>query len=126
MRVFAIDNIDAIAVQPQTFERPSDFNLEAYGAHSVSGVFQGTDLTDVTVRFSPVIAKAATAASIARDRRIERRADGSVDITYRVADPLEIVRWSLSWGTEGEVIAPPSAREHARSIARTLAKTYDV
>jgi predicted DNA-binding transcriptional regulator YafY len=125
MRVFAIDNIDAIAVQPQTFERPADFNLEAYGAHSVSGVWQSSDLTDVTVRFSPVVAKAAAAASVARDRRIERREDGSVEITYRVADPLEIVRWSLSWGTEGEVIAPPSAREHARTIARTLAQTYE-
>lgn len=125
MRVFAVDNIDAIAVQPQTFERPADFNLEAYGAHSVSGVWQSSDLTDVTVRFSPIIAKAATAASVARDRRIERRDDGSVEITYRVADPLEIVRWSLSWGTEGEVIAPESAREHARTIARALAKTYE-
>jgi predicted DNA-binding transcriptional regulator YafY len=124
MRVFAIDNIDAIAVQPQTFERPADFNLEAYGAHSVSGVWQSSDLTDVTVRFSPIIAKAAAAASVARDRRIERRDDGSVEITYRVADPLEIVRWSLSWGTEGEVIAPESAREHARTIAQALAKTY--
>ena len=69
MRVFAIDNIDAIAVLPQTFERPADFNLEAYGAHSVSGVWQSSDLTDVTVRFSPVVAKAAAAASVARDRR---------------------------------------------------------
>jgi predicted DNA-binding transcriptional regulator YafY len=124
MRVFAVDNIDAITVLPQTFERPADFNLEAYGAHSVSGVRQSAELTEVTVRFSPVVAKAATAASVARDRRVERRGDGSVEITYRVADPLEIVRWSLSWGTEGEVVAPPSAREHARALARALAKTY--
>ena len=88
-------------------------------------VTQSRDLTDVTVRFSPVVAKAATAASVARDRRVERGDDGSVDITYRVADPLEIVRWSLSWGTEGEVIAPPSAREHARALARALAATYE-
>ncbi len=124
MRVFAVDNIDAIAVQPQTFERPADFNLEAYGAHSVSGVWQSADLTDVTVRFSPVVAKAASAASVARDRRVERRDDGTVEITYRVADPLEIVRWSLSWGTEAEVIAPPAAREHARAIAGALAARY--
>jgi predicted DNA-binding transcriptional regulator YafY len=78
----------------------------------------------VTVRFSPVVARAAAAASVARDRRIERLDDGSVEITYSVGDPLEIVRWSLSWGTEGEVIAPDSAREHARTIAHALAKTY--
>ncbi len=125
MRVFAVDNIDAVAVQPQTFERPADFNLDAYGANSVSGVTHGGVLTGVTVRFSPIVAKAASAASVARDRTIERRADGSIDITYRVADPLEIVRWSLSWGTEGEVIAPPSARASARALAQALSRTYE-
>ncbi len=125
MRVFAVDNVDTVQVQPQTFERPADFNLDAYGANSVSGVTHGGVLTDVTVRFSPIVAQAASAASVARDRRIERRSDGSIDITYRVADPLEIVRWSLSWGTEGEVIAPPSARASARSLAQALSRTYD-
>ena len=124
MRVFAVDNVDAVHVQPQTFERPADFNLDAYGANSVSGVRVG-ELTDVTVRFSPIVAKAASAANVARDRRIERRGDGSIDITYRVADPLEIVRWSLSWGTEGEVIAPPSARASARTLAQALSRTYE-
>lgn len=124
MRVFAVDNIDAVQVQPQTFERPVDFNLEAYGAHSVSGVRHGAELTDVTVRFSHIVAKAAIAANVGRDRRIEREADGTVTITYRIADPLEIVRWSMSWGTEAEILAPPSAREQARGIAQSLAQTY--
>jgi predicted DNA-binding transcriptional regulator YafY len=125
MRVFAVDNIAAPAVLPQTFERPADFNLEAYGAHSVSGVLHGTQLTDVTVQFSPIVAKAAIAANVARDRQIEREPDGRVRITYRVADPLEIVRWSLSWGTEAEVLSPPSARAQAREIARALAGRYE-
>jgi predicted DNA-binding transcriptional regulator YafY len=124
MRVFAVDNIDALQVQPQTFERPADFNLDAYGANSVSGVRQG-ELTDVTVRFSPIVAKAASAASVARDRTIVRNADGSIEITYRVAEPLEIVRWSLSWGTEGEVLAPPSARASARDLARAISRSYE-
>jgi predicted DNA-binding transcriptional regulator YafY len=125
MRVFAVDNVDAIVVQPQTFERPVDFNLDAYGANSVSGVRHGGELTAVTVRFSPIVAKAATAATVSRERRIERHDDGSIDITYHVADPLEIVRWSLSWGTEGEVIAPPSARASARALALALSRTYE-
>jgi predicted DNA-binding transcriptional regulator YafY len=123
MRVFAVDNIDAVAVQPQTFERPADFNLDAYGANSVSGVRQG-DLTPVTVRFSPIVAKAAAAASVARERTIARHDDGSIEITYAVADPLEIVRWSLSWGTEGEVIAPESARSAARSLTQAMSRRY--
>ncbi|MEA2687697.1 MAG: hypothetical protein QOD51_304 [Candidatus Eremiobacteraeota bacterium] len=125
MRVFAVDNVSDIAVTPQTFEKPADFNLEAYGANSVSGVVHGDAVFEVTVRFSPVIAKAAAAASpIARDRRIVRREDGGVDITYRVADPLEIVRWSFGWGAEAEVLAPDEARQAAADIAGRVAARY--
>ncbi|MDQ6926782.1 MAG: WYL domain-containing protein, partial [Candidatus Eremiobacteraeota bacterium] len=125
MRVFAVDNVSEVAITPQTFERPADFNLEAYGAHSVSGVVHGANVADVTVRFSPVVAKAATAAStVARDRRVVRRDDGGVDITYRVSDPIEIVRFSLGWGAEAEVVAPEEARRAAADIARRLAARY--
>jgi predicted DNA-binding transcriptional regulator YafY len=124
MRVFAIDNVATVGVTPQTFERPADFNLDAYGANSVSGVFHGATLTDVTVRFSPIVAKAAAAGSVARERRVARRDDGGVDITYRVSDPFEIVRWSLGWGAEAEVIAPASARDAAREIAQRVAERY--
>ncbi len=125
MRVFAVDNVSDVAITPQKFERPADFNLEAYGAHSVSGVVHGQSVADVTVRFSPVVAKAATAAStVARDRRVVRRDDGGVDITYRVSDPIEIVRFSLGWGAEAEVVAPEEARRAAADIARRLAARY--
>jgi predicted DNA-binding transcriptional regulator YafY len=124
MRVFAVDNASEVVVTPQTFEKPADFNLDAYGANSVSGVVQGNADVDVTVRFSPLIAKAATASAIARDRRVVRRDDGGVDITYRVADPLEIVRWSFGWGGEAEVLAPEDARTAAAEIALHVAARY--
>jgi predicted DNA-binding transcriptional regulator YafY len=124
MRVFAVDNISAPAITPQTFEKPVDFNLEAYGANSVSGVYHANTLTEVTVRFSPVVAKAARAAQVARERRVEPLPDGGVEITYRVVDPLEIVRWTMRWGAEAEVVAPGSARAAAASIAREVAARY--
>jgi predicted DNA-binding transcriptional regulator YafY len=125
MRVFAVDNVSDVSITPQKFERPADFNLEAYGARSVSGVVHGQSIADVTVRFSRVVAKAATAAStVARDRRVEQRDDGGVDITYRVSDPIEIVRFSLGWGAEAEVVAPEEARRAAADIARKLAARY--
>lgn len=124
MRVFAVDNVSDVAITPQTFERPADFNLEAYGANSVSGVRDAGTLGAVTVRFSPVVAKAAAARRIARDQQAARREDGSVEITYRVVDPLEIVRFSLGWGAEAEVVAPPEARAAAAELVRAVAARY--
>ena len=124
MRVFAVDNVSDVATTPQTFERPADFNLEAYGANSVSGVVQSDTVAEVTVRFSRVVAKAAAARTIARDQRLTRRPDGGVDITYRVSDPLEIVRFSLGWGAEAEVVAPDEARRVAGDLVRALVDRY--
>jgi len=124
MRVFAVDNITKPSVLPATYEKPADFNLDAFGANSVSGVIQTESLEPVTVAFSAIVAKAAAASHVARERALVRRDDGSVEITYRVGDPLEIVRWSMGWGAEAEVIAPPSARDAAREIALRLASRY--
>ena len=125
MRVFAIDNIERLDVLSATFVRPRDFNVEAFGAHSVSGVRHAVDLVEVTIRFSPIVAKAAAASDIARDRHVTPGEDGSVEIRYRVAEPLEIVRWSFGWGTEAEVVGPPTAREAATALARALAARYE-
>ncbi len=124
MRVFAIDNISEVQTLPDTFVRPADFNLEAFGAHSVSGVMHAATRSEVTVRFSPVVAKAAIAAPVSRERRVERSDDGAVEITYAVVDPVEVVRWSFGWGAEAEVIAPEAARGIARDLARTIADRY--
>jgi proteasome accessory factor B len=124
MRVFAVDNVSDVTATPQTFERPADFNLEAYGANSVSGVWHAETVAEVTVRFSPIVAKAAAARTVARDQRMVRRPDGGVDITYRVSDPLEIVRFSLGWGAEAEVVAPDDARRAAGELVRALAARY--
>lgn len=124
MRVFAVDNITEPQMLSTTFERPTDFNLDAFGANSVSGVVHAEQLTEVTVRFSPIVAKAAAVAPASRDRRVERRPDGGVEIVYSVADPLEIVRWSLSWGAEAEVISPPAARDAAKRLLEIITSRY--
>jgi predicted DNA-binding transcriptional regulator YafY len=124
MRVFAVDNISDPQSLAATFERPTDFNLDAFGAHSVSGVVHADQLTEVTVRFSPIVAKAAVLAPAARSRRVERAADGSAEVTYAVADPMEIVRWSLSWGAEAEVLRPLSARESAKALLGAISSRY--
>lgn len=124
MRVFAVDNVSDAQMLSATFERPREFDLEAFGAHSVSGVMHAERLTEVTVRFSKIVAKAASLAPAAQRRRMERRPDGSVEITYAVADPTEIVRWSLSWGAEAEIVAPAEARAAARALSQAIAARY--
>jgi len=123
-RTFAVDSVSAPVALAQTFVRPSGFNIEAYAAASISGVLHGDETTEVCVRFAPRVAKAAAAARIVAERQVEQRPDGGVEISYRVADVDELVRWVLGWGAQAEVIAPSAARARIATLAAEIAQKY--
>ncbi|MEO6990296.1 MAG: WYL domain-containing protein [Candidatus Baltobacteraceae bacterium] len=123
-RVFALDNVSAARLGVRRFEPPSDFDIEAFAADSISGIMHGGSPVAVTVRFAAVVASAAKADRIVRERSVVDRADGSVEITYAVSDPDELVRWTLRWGAEAEILAPAHVRANAGAIAAAIAARY--
>jgi predicted DNA-binding transcriptional regulator YafY len=124
MRTFAVDSVSDPRLLVRTFVRPNDFNIEAYAAASISGVLHAAQTTEVRVRFAVRVAKAAIAARVVAEREVEHRPDGSVEITYRVADVDELVRWVLGWGTQAEIVAPRSARQRVAELSRDIAAKY--
>jgi len=108
----------------RTFVRPESFNVEAYAAASISGVLHGNQTTEVRVRFAPRVAKAAIAARVVAERSIEQLDGGSAEITYRVGDVDELVRWVLGWGAQAEILAPPEARTRIATLAKEIATKY--
>jgi predicted DNA-binding transcriptional regulator YafY len=80
----------------------------------------------VTVRFAPLVAGAAKADRVVRERSIVDLPDGGVEITYAVADPHEFVRWTLRWGAEAEISGPPEVRDEARAVVARLAERYAI
>jgi predicted DNA-binding transcriptional regulator YafY len=123
-RTFAVDSVTEPSVLAQTFVRPTDFNVEAYAAASISGVLHNEETTEVRVSFAPRVAKAATAARIVADFHVEHRADGSTEIAYRVADVDELVRWVLGWGAQAEILGPEAVRARVAAVAAEIAKKY--
>ena len=123
-RVFAIDNITEATLGAKTFIKPGDFDLDAFAAHSISGVLYGELQTDVVVRFERPIAKAAMAARVVAERNIVTHDDGSVSITYRVSDVEELLRWTFSWGAQAEVIGPPEIRTRSAALLKSMIDRY--
>jgi len=124
-RVFALDAIAGARVSPGRFSRPPDFDIEAFAARSVSGIMHGAETLRVRVRYSPVIARAAAADRIVRERTIAEGADGSVEIEYAVADGDEFVRWTMKWGAEAEILTPLTVRASAAALARAILLRYE-
>ncbi|MHB8146395.1 MAG: helix-turn-helix transcriptional regulator [Vulcanimicrobiaceae bacterium] len=123
-RTFAVDNIHDPNVLAKTFAKPRDFNIEEFAAESISGVLHGGQATHVRVRFDARVAKAAIAARVLAGREIDRQSDGSVEISYRVADTDELVRWVLGWGAQAEVLAPDDVRARAAALVDEMAARY--
>lgn len=126
MRTFAVDSIADLDVQGRTFTRPSDFNVEAFAASSISGVLHSDATTRVTVRFASRVSKAAVAARVVAGRNVARQNDGSVEITYDVADADELLRWVLGWGSQAEVLSPPDARDRLRMLLAEISSKYEL
>jgi predicted DNA-binding transcriptional regulator YafY len=124
MRTFAVDSVATVDVLGKTFSRPEGFNVEAFAAASISGVLHADQTSEVRVRFAARVAKAAAAARIVAEREVESLADGSVEISYRVADVDELVRWVLGWGSQAEIVAPAEARARIAEVTRDIATKY--
>jgi predicted DNA-binding transcriptional regulator YafY len=123
-RVFALDNISKPRIAPQHYAIPDDFDLEAFAARSVSGIMHSETVTTVTVRYSKVVARAAKADRVVRERTIRERRDGDVEIDYTVESTDEFLRWVLKWGAEAIVVGPPPIRAAAATLARAIAARY--
>jgi predicted DNA-binding transcriptional regulator YafY len=125
-RVFAVDSVSGLTVLAQTFTKPTNFSIEDFASTSISGVLHSSRTTEVRVRFAPRVAKAAIAARIVADRAVDKRSDGSVDITYNVADADELARWVLGWGAQAEIVAPDDVRDRVRMLIAQIAAKYEL
>ena len=118
IRIFALERILEWAAAEAKFERALDFDFDAH-MQSALGIFRGEE-ADVRLRFHP------SAAPFVKEREwhgtqvLETEDDGSVVLTMRVADTLELRRWVLSFGAEVEVVAPESLRDEVRNEAQSI------
>jgi predicted DNA-binding transcriptional regulator YafY len=124
-RYFALDRIEAIPVRAGSFvRRPIP---QSYISGDAIGMMQnGAEPVEVTVRFAPVIAPSVASREWQCGQVVSRRLDGSIDITVRVADGDEAIRWALGFGDAARVVAPPRAVAIANRTALRIAQAYAV
>ncbi len=98
---------------------------EQYASDDVIGFIKGGDKAiDVTVELSANVARSATARGWQAGQRIEKLSDGRARMTFVVSDLGEVVRWTLGFGADARIIAPPEAVALARNTVGQIAKAY--
>ena len=55
---------------------------------------------------------------------LERQKNGSIIMTLRVTDTVELYSWILGWGEKVKVLEPPELRQDIIETAREMLAVY--
>lgn len=120
IRHFKVDRIEEIESSEFKFERPTDFNLATHLEPSF-GIFQGTTMVMVSVRFHGSAARLVKESIWHQAQKIVENSDGSILADFELSATEEIKRWIFSFGKSAEVLSPKSLRDEiARDIQDML------
>ncbi len=127
-RVYRISNIHALTVRDDTFERPADFDLEAFWAASTQRFEAEIFTGEARLRLTRAGLKRLSYLGAAQ-AKIATEALATLDgETCEVSVPIESVDHAaadfLRLGVEAQVLEPPALRERMRQTATALATLY--
>ncbi len=113
IRVFRVDRVESAALLEERYAMPDDFELDEIVRDG--RVFAGTPAETARVRYAPAVARWVAE----REGRVADP-DGSITVTYPLADPDWVVRHVLQYGADAEVLEPEHARAAVRARLATL------
>jgi predicted DNA-binding transcriptional regulator YafY len=121
-RIFAVERIRELKMLAARFEARPGFNVEEY-LKDIWGIIKG-EIVPVKVIFSRSVARYIRDRLWHPSQKLRELPDGSLELTLRVADTLEVRRWILGYGMEAEVVEPPALREALGEQAAALARKF--
>lgn len=128
LRTFALPRIGPVFVMKRQFDRPADFDLARHLADSfgVWGPSADGKRTPVRLRFTGYAAQQLRERVWHPSQKLHPGPDAeSVEATFMLGRLEELERWILSWGTNVEVLSPPSLRARIAGIAREVSARHD-
>jgi predicted DNA-binding transcriptional regulator YafY len=121
IRDFALDRIVDIAILPEEeFNIPADFDPQEYLSRAFR-MFRG-ETCRVVVRFDPYQARWIRERIWHSTQKITELDDGGLLFEVE-ANPEEIKRWIIGYGSHAEIVSPPFLREEVKEeIQKTLSR----
>lgn len=108
VRLFALTGFERIALTMDAFERPEDFDLNAWLQRSF-GIWQ-EQVYDVVWRFKPEASVAARQYLFHPTQAMIDEPDGSLTVSFRAGGLREMCWYLFRWGDQVEVLSPPELR----------------
>lgn len=123
LRDFNLSRIASAQLQDSTFTVRPSFRFEEFFG-SAFGIYRGGEVQEVTLRFSPEKARWVKGQVWHKDQSSRMLKDGSLEMSFPVADFSEVVMEVLRHGSGVEVIRPERLRELIKKEALNIAGLY--
>jgi len=126
LRTRKVERIEGIALTPEPFEIPSDFDPVSLLAGAWGIWFDEEDRpTKVVLRFHRRVARRVRESVWHPSQRIdEDPANGDLLWTAEVDEIQELLPWVRGWGADCEVVEPEELKVQMINEARRLAEKY--
>jgi predicted DNA-binding transcriptional regulator YafY len=122
-RIFRVNRIKKMEFTGVRGIIVSDYSFAAR-FHDTFSAFVSEGATTVKVRFTKRIAPYIQESLWHGSQQITPLPDGGILYEVHVGYPKEVAWWTLSWGSEGEILEPPELRAYVAEEVRKMGALY--
>jgi predicted DNA-binding transcriptional regulator YafY len=123
LRNFVFGRMSDLKVLENTFTIPKSFNIQEH-LQSAFGIYKGIPTKEVCLRFSPEKARWVEGQVWHKEQKTKFLKDGSLELSFPIADFREVIMEILKHGSGVEVIRPKALRELIREEAGRIIRIY--
>jgi len=125
IRNFKIERIEHAELTDESYTIPADFDANEFFGSSWGIVVEGEAET-IKLRITDKGLMRIMEETIWHPSQVlERQKDGSMIVTFRVADTVDLYSWIMGWGEQVEVLEPKELREEVAETAENMVKLYE-
>lgn len=126
IRTFKIERIESAQLTPESYTIPPDFDANDFFGSSWGIVVEGEVKTVKLKIEDPEIMRIIEETIWHPSQVLEKHKDGSMIMTLKITDTVELYSWILGWGDRVEVLEPEELRQDIIETAKAMLDVYQV
>ncbi len=125
LRTFKIERIESAELTNQSYTVPADFDANEFFGSSWGIVVEGEVQTVKLKIEDRELIRLMSETVWHPSQVLDKKNDGSMVMTLRVTDTVELYSWILGWGEYVEVLEPKELRQEIIDTAKNVVKLYE-
>ncbi len=124
VRTFKIERIETAELSSDSYIIPPEFDANEFFGSSWGIVVEGKPKT-IKLKITDIELMRIMEETVWHpSQELEKQKDGSMIMTLKVTDTVELHSWIMGWGEFVEVLEPKELREEVAKTAKNMVKLY--